>query len=318
MALPVDERSGALARAAGATRALSNAAAKARQIPAALLLALPFSLVAGLVAGAMIPTVAARAAQVADRDEIPVRQVEPLAASTLAAQDAASLDPVNRKKDRRDSPPARPKPVTTAVTDDDVLGVAEDAGAGDGAGDGATTGSVDRRGTKRFDPADPSLIYRFPTVTGRTVSPPTGVTRRIALALPLPAESGKGRRIVYSASQQHLWIVDASGAVLRDYPVTGRVDRPGPGRYRVYSMSRVSYNPVAKVSFTHMVRFAHGVTGAAIGFHSIPRWQNGAPLQTEESLGLALGRGGCIRQTVPNAKFLYRWADLGERVVVVA
>lgn len=314
VALPTDRPStGARARVAVAAvvRLLSTAAARARQIPAALLLALPFSLVAGLLAGAMIPTVAARAAQFTGSDEQPVHQVQPIAASTIAAEDAARPERPNRKKDKK----SQPAPVSTVV-DDDVLGAPEDAGAADGAATAA--GSVDRRGKRSFDPADPSLIYRFPTVTGQTVSPPAGVTRKIALTLPLPDDSGKGRRIVYSASQQHLWVVAASGAVLRDYPVTGRVDRPGPGAYRVYSMSRVSYNPVAAVSFTHMIRFAHGVTGAAIGFNSIPRWENGAPLQTEESLGLALGRGGCIRQTVDNAKFLYRWAHLGDRVVVVA
>ncbi len=305
----------------GAARMLSAGWVHARQIPAALLLALPFSLVAGLVAGALIPTVAARATQVTGGDEVPVHLVEPLAASTLAAQDAARPEPANgtthkKRKKHKSAATNLPQDAATAVAEvgDDLLGTGDEDGTADAA---VVSRSADRRRGK-LDPADPSLIYRFPTVTGRTVSPPARVTRQIAATLPLPAESGKGRRIVYSSSQQHLWIVDVSGAVLRDYPVTGRVDRPGVGTYRVYSMSRASYNPVAKVSFTHMVRFAHGVTGAAIGFHGIPRWENGAPLQTEESLGLALGRGGCIRQTVQNAKFLYRWADVGDRVVVVA
>ena len=161
------------------------------------------------------------------------------------------------------------------------------------------------------------LTTRFPTVTGQTVDPGPRVLASIPESLPLPARSGVGRRIVYGASAQHLWVVDAGGAVVRDYPVTGRVDRPGPGRYRVYSTSAASYNPIAKVTFAHMVRFAHGVTGAAIGFHSIPRWANGRPLQTPASLGLALGRGGCIRQTNANAAALYRWVRVGDRVVVV-
>lgn len=165
-------------------------------------------------------------------------------------------------------------------------------------------------------PAVP-LTSRFPTITGQTVDPGSRVLASIPQSLPLPARSGVGRRIVYGASAQHLWVVDESGAVIRDYPVTGRIDRPGPGRYRVYSKSAASYNPIAKVTFSHMVRFAHGVTGAAIGFHSIPRWANGKPLQTPQSLGLALGRGGCIRQTNANAADLYRWVKVGDRVVVV-
>lgn len=162
------------------------------------------------------------------------------------------------------------------------------------------------------------LTVRFPTVPGRTVDPGARVLAGIPATLALPARSGAGRRIVYGASAQHLWIVAADGQVLRDYPVTGRIDRPGPGRYQVYSMSPASYNPIAKVTFNDMVRFARGVTGAAIGFHSIPRWANGKPLQTPASLGLALGRGGCIRQTNENAAYLYDWVKLGDRVVVLA
>ncbi len=181
------------------------------------------------------------------------------------------------------------------------------------------TGTPHRRAgdaARRARPAVP-LSVRFPTVTGQTIAPGRKVLSTIAATLPLPAGSGVGRRIVYGASAQHLWIVDGRGTVVRDYPVTGRADRPGPGRYRIYSKSPTSSNPVAEVTFAHMVRFAHGVTGAAIGFHDIPRWGNGAVLQTPESLGLALGRGGCIRQTDENARFLYRWARVGDRVVVV-
>lgn len=175
----------------------------------------------------------------------------------------------------------------------------------------------DRRAHRRATRPTVPLTTRFPTVRGLTVDPGEKVTAAIPQTLPLPARSGTGRRIVYAGTAQHLWIVAADGTVVRDYPVTGRVDRPGPGRYRVYSESAASSNPIAQVSFAHMVRFAHGVTGAAIGFHAIPRWTNGRPLQTPDSLGLALGMGGCIRQTDDQARYLYRWAHIGDRVVVL-
>ena len=45
-----------------------------------------------------------------------------------------------------------------------------------------------------------------------------------------------------------------------------------------------------------MVRFAYGVTGARIGFHTIPRTYAGVPIQGEDQLGKAIGAGGCVRQ----------------------
>jgi hypothetical protein len=133
----------------------------------------------------------------------------------------------------------------------------------------------------------------------------------------LPADSGEGRRIVYAQHKGHVWIVGTDGQVVRDYPVTGRIGRPAPGSYRVFSKSPTAVNPIAKVRFDLMVRFAHGITGAAIGFHTIPRWYDGRPIQRENQLGQMIGAGGCVRQSKADARWLYRWAKVGERVVVL-
>ena len=155
-----------------------------------------------------------------------------------------------------------------------------------------------------------------------TATAPAGTAQPVAGAArpsgwPLPAASGTGRRIVYSERRAHLWVVGADGTVLRDYPVTGRVGRPGPGTYRVYSTSPTSVNPIARVRFDLMVRFARGITGAPIGFHTIPRWYDGRPLQSDEQLGTAIGQGGCVRQSRDDAEWLYAWARVGDAVVVV-
>lgn len=155
-----------------------------------------------------------------------------------------------------------------------------------------------------------------------TATAPAGTTQPVAgvarpSGWPLPAASGTGRRIVYSERRAHLWVVEADGTVLRDYPVTGRVGRPGPGTYRVYSTSPTSVNPIARVRFDLMVRFARGITGAPIGFHTIPRWYDGRPLQSDEQLGTAIGQGGCVRQSRADAEWLYAWARVGDAVVVV-
>jgi len=134
---------------------------------------------------------------------------------------------------------------------------------------------------------------------------------------PLPARTGSGRRIVYAERAAHLWIVAADGHVLRDYKVTGRVDRPRPGTYHVYSKSPTAVNPGERLTFDLMVRFAFGVTGARIGFHTIPRYYDGRPIQAEKDLGRAIGMGGCVRQSRVDARWLYAWSRVGDTVVVL-
>jgi lipoprotein-anchoring transpeptidase ErfK/SrfK len=133
----------------------------------------------------------------------------------------------------------------------------------------------------------------------------------------LPKNSGTGRRIVYAETAAHLWIVGADGTVLRDYKVTGRPGRPKPGTYHVFSKSPTAVNPGEKLRFALMVRFTHGVTGAAIGFHTIPETYQGVPIQKVQDLGKAIGSGGCVRQKRVDARWLYRWVKTGDTVVVL-
>jgi len=133
----------------------------------------------------------------------------------------------------------------------------------------------------------------------------------------LPTRSGTGRRIVYSErTPQHVWLVDAHNGVVRDFAVSGRADWPRPGTFRVFSKSGYSNNPRYGVTFRWMVRFTFGHS-AAIGFHSIPRYYNGKPMQTLSQLGRPVGRGGCPHSADANARFLYSWAHIGTKVVVV-
>jgi hypothetical protein len=152
-----------------------------------------------------------------------------------------------------------------------------------------------------------------PAVPTAAATAPSSVTREGRM---VPADSGKGRRIVYSRPDQHVWILDKDGLVIRDFPVTGRSDWPRAGKYRVFSKSEWSHSPTYGVSYRYMVRFTYG-NAAPIGFHSIPVTGSGRPIQTEATLGQALGLGGCVRSAWTNATFIYRWAGLGTRVVVL-
>jgi lipoprotein-anchoring transpeptidase ErfK/SrfK len=131
----------------------------------------------------------------------------------------------------------------------------------------------------------------------------------------LPANSGTGRRAVYAITAQRVWLVEADGRVSRTYRVSGRLDRPGPGTYAVYSKSAtaVSYNYTERMQY--MIRFAHGQQ-AAIGFHDIPVDQAGHPVQTEAQLGQPLS-AGCVRQAEADAVALWNWAPVGTTVVVL-
>lgn len=135
-------------------------------------------------------------------------------------------------------------------------------------------------------------------------------------AKPLPEKSGKGKRVVYSLNEQHVWLVNKRGVLIADFPTAGRADRPGVGRYRVASKSPKSRNLDYQVTFNYMVRFAKGQR-AWIGFHDIPRTYDGKLWHTRAELGTPIGKGGCPHLAKPDAKFLYNWAKVGTRVVVV-
>lgn len=132
-----------------------------------------------------------------------------------------------------------------------------------------------------------------------------------------PKHSGHGRRVVYDMSDQRVWLVGPKDKVRRSYLVSGSVyDNLDPGRYDVYSRSRyaVSFDGLSTMEF--FVRFAQGAN-AAIGFHDIPEDSAGNNVQTADQLGTPRSHG-CVRQRLVDAKAMWRFADLGTRVSVLA
>ncbi|HET7736806.1 MAG TPA: L,D-transpeptidase [Nocardioidaceae bacterium] len=132
----------------------------------------------------------------------------------------------------------------------------------------------------------------------------------------LASHTGSGRRVVFDQSAQRVWLVGASGTVLRTYLVSGSLtDNLRPGRYAVFSRSRWAVGVDDSGVMQYFVRFAHGAK-AAIGFHTIPT-KNGKRLQTRAQLGTPQSHG-CIRQAMPDALAMWDFARVGTRVVVVA
>ena len=144
----------------------------------------------------------------------------------------------------------------------------------------------------------------------------TTTTTVLAEVAPVPIKSGTGRRIVYANRQQRVWVINADNEVIRTFPVSGMLGQPGKGTFSVFSKSPTSYSPeFAGVTFRFMTRFAIGRNGGNIGFHEIPI-RNSKPMQTVDELGAFKG-SGCLRSSTKDALFIYQWATLGTKVVVV-
>ena len=152
---------------------------------------------------------------------------------------------------------------------------------------------------------------------GETTTTTTTTTTTVLVEVaPVPVRSGTGRRIVYANRQQRVWVINENNEVIRTFLVSGMLGQPGKGTFRVFSKSPTSYSPeFAGVTFRFMTRFAIGRNGGNIGFHEIPV-RNNKPMQTVEELGAFKG-SGCLRSSTQDAIFIYQWAKIGTKVVVV-
>jgi len=132
---------------------------------------------------------------------------------------------------------------------------------------------------------------------------------------PFP-DVGHGKRIIYANEEQRIWMVDEHNELVDTYLVSGREDVPRPGAYSVFSKSVNAWATHDGITMRWMVRFTHASSGVAIGFHSIPLYSNGEPMQTEDELGYYRS-GGCVRQADDKARALYEWAPIGTTIVVL-
>jgi hypothetical protein len=136
----------------------------------------------------------------------------------------------------------------------------------------------------------------------------------------IPGNSGSGRRVVYRRGSlpMRVWIVDENETLLRCYKVSGHklMQWPAFGTYAVYSRSAYTCNiEHTWVCMRWMVRFAHAPDGDNIGFHEIPR-DNGVPIESVGQLGQNMS-SGCVRQSTEDAQYMWAWAYIGTKVVVI-
>jgi peptidoglycan hydrolase-like protein with peptidoglycan-binding domain len=135
--------------------------------------------------------------------------------------------------------------------------------------------------------------------------------------LPEDAGQGTGKRVVYQRSSQRVWAIDEGEGVVRSYLVSGsRYRNEVPGWHKVYSRSESALGWDLQADLPYMIRYTRTERGH-IGFHAIPSWRDsGEKLQTIEELGERLS-GGCTRQAPQDAEFLWSFADVGTRVLVL-
>jgi hypothetical protein len=136
-------------------------------------------------------------------------------------------------------------------------------------------------------------------------------------APPLPPDTGTGKRVVYSRSGQRVWAVDKNNRVIRSWLVSGsKYNNEVPGVHEVYSRSEVSTAWNGKAFLPHMIRWLKTDIGA-IGFHAIPRHvADGSRYMKDSELGTRLS-GGCQRQADADANFMWDFAQVGTKVVVL-
>ncbi|MEO3755126.1 L,D-transpeptidase [Streptomyces sp. B6B3] len=133
-------------------------------------------------------------------------------------------------------------------------------------------------------------------------------------AHPLPAESGQGRRIVYSVEQQRVWLVeiseDGTGEVVSQthevYPSS--VDPPA-GEYQISSRTP-ELTGSDGVPVEHILIFHVAADGIVFGFSSALDGSTPDPDGTQ--------RTGGVRQDREDGDAMWLFAEVGTPVVVVS
>ena len=162
----------------------------------------------------------------------------------------------------------------------------------------------------------------------RTPPPPAGAKDSLGFPLssvastgadapPLPENSGTGRRVVYERISQRVWAVSEDGEIIRSWLVAGsQYNNEMPGTHYVYSRSEQSTAWNGRAILPLMIRWLQTDIGH-IGFHGIPiHVSDGTPYMTEDELGTRLS-GGCQRQANRDAQFMWGFAGVGTKVVVL-
>lgn len=152
-----------------------------------------------------------------------------------------------------------------------------------------------------------------PVATAKTPTPSATATAKpkptATAPTAVPDDSGTGRRIVYSLSQDRVWLIDASDSPRRTFPVwPGTVD-PDPGTYTVGTRSEPVTTGSDGVRIQHIVYFA-AKSGVNIAFSHAVDGSSPPPAASGTQTG-------GIRTKKPDGTALWAFATTGTTVRVV-
>ncbi|MFE5482156.1 hypothetical protein [Streptomyces sp. NPDC056527] len=156
-------------------------------------------------------------------------------------------------------------------------------------------------------PADVSAKPRT-TASAPTTAPTGGPQKPAKDPLAVPANSGKGARVVYALAERRVWLVDAKGQATHTFSVMPSTVSPAPGSYTVSSRSgAVTGSDGMRIE--HVVRFAT-VQDVSVGFSAAV--DGSLPTPDPER------KTGGIRMKRADGDAMWTFAAIGAKVVVVA
>ncbi|MFF6994583.1 hypothetical protein ACFY93_06420 [Streptomyces sp. NPDC008313] len=123
----------------------------------------------------------------------------------------------------------------------------------------------------------------------------------------LPADSGSGKRVVYSLRQRRVWLVAADGSVSRSFEVWPGTVNPAEGAYAV-SFRREEAQGTDGVQVENIVYFANR-SGVSVAFSNATDGASPRP-----SPGLDTG---AIREHAADGEALWNFAPSGTHVNVI-
>ncbi|WP_037669856.1 L,D-transpeptidase [Streptomyces griseus] len=123
----------------------------------------------------------------------------------------------------------------------------------------------------------------------------------------VPADSGTGRRIVYSLAQHRVWLVDASDTPRRTFTVWAGTVSPDPGSYSVYTR-RDATTGSDGVKIEHIIYFT-AKSGINIAFSNAVDGSSPPPASGT--------RTGGIRMPKADGAALWAFGTEGTKVRVV-
>jgi hypothetical protein len=132
-------------------------------------------------------------------------------------------------------------------------------------------------------------------------------TPKTPAAPALPADSGTGRRIVYSLSEKRVWMVDATDKATRTFPVWPGTVNPQPGRYSV-TLRTQSLRGSDGVEIEHVMYFTK-VQGVNIAFSNALDGSSPPPADGKKLGGIRLHK--------EDGAALWSFGDQGTGVTVV-